>query len=196
MKSTPTPPHSSLLLRRTNFLPLLSISTPSPSPSPPPRFFFFSRLHCNSSNHPPPLTTLNIKLGNLISAKQQDDVAIDNFGVQLITKPLPPAYPRRRLSLSDQAFFLLTFIACTASIAFTGFVMAAVPTLYDYAKERQNYSLLQRTSRTPLAMGRAAISFAKLADTAREELPSTMAAIRLSGMEISDLTLELSDLRK
>ncbi|KAL0016611.1 hypothetical protein SO802_003680 [Lithocarpus litseifolius] len=44
------------------------------------------------------------------------------------------------------------------------------------------------------AMERAATSFSKLADTAREELPSTMAAIRLSGMEISDLTLELSDL--
>lgn len=35
----------------------------------------------------------------------------------------------------------------------------------------------------------------KLAEVAREELPSTMAAIRLSGMDISDLTLELSDLR-
>lgn len=45
------------------------------------------------------------------------------------------------------------------------------------------------------AMGRAASSFAKLADTACQELPSTLAAIRLSGMEISDLTLELSDLR-
>lgn len=44
-------------------------------------------------------------------------------------------------------------------------------------------------------MRRAAISLSKLADTAREELPSTMAAVRLSGMEISDLTLELSDLR-
>ncbi|KAK2630832.1 hypothetical protein QOZ80_4BG0355120 [Eleusine coracana subsp. coracana] len=33
-----------------------------------------------------------------------------------------------------------------------------------------------------------------LADAAVEELPSTMAAVRLSGMEISDLTLELSDL--
>ncbi|KAJ6877263.1 hypothetical protein NC651_030104 [Populus alba x Populus x berolinensis] len=44
-------------------------------------------------------------------------------------------------------------------------------------------------------MGKAATSLSKLADTAREELPSTMAAIRLSGMEISDLTLELSDLR-
>lgn len=44
-------------------------------------------------------------------------------------------------------------------------------------------------------MRRAAISLSKLADTACEELPSTMAAVRLSGMEISDLTLELSDLR-
>ncbi|KAH7295802.1 hypothetical protein KP509_27G066600 [Ceratopteris richardii] len=43
-------------------------------------------------------------------------------------------------------------------------------------------------------MRRAAMALERLADTAREELPSTMAAIRLSGMEISDLTLELSDL--
>lgn len=31
-------------------------------------------------------------------------------------------------------------------------------------------------------------------DVAREELPDTMAAVRLSGMELSDLTMELSDL--
>lgn len=31
-------------------------------------------------------------------------------------------------------------------------------------------------------------------DVTREELPDTMAALRLSGMEISDLTMELSDL--
>lgn len=43
-------------------------------------------------------------------------------------------------------------------------------------------------------MKRAAESLGKLADTAREELPGTMAAVRLSGMEISDLTMELSDL--
>ncbi|KAM6592227.1 hypothetical protein CsatA_014832 [Cannabis sativa] len=60
------------------------------------------------------------------------------------------------------------------SVAFISLVAAAVPTLY--------------------AMGRAATALSKLADTAREELPSTMAAVRLSGMEISDLTLELSDL--
>ncbi|WOL11504.1 hypothetical protein Cni_G20267 [Canna indica] len=79
-----------------------------------------------------------------------------------------------RMSLGDQAFFLLAFIACTTSVAFTSFIIAAIPTL--------------------LAVKRAALSLARLADTAREELPSTMAAIRLSGMEISDLTLELSDL--
>lgn len=31
-------------------------------------------------------------------------------------------------------------------------------------------------------------------DATRDELPSTMAAVRLSGMEISDLTMELSDI--
>ncbi|EEF36966.1 uncharacterized protein LOC8277125 [Ricinus communis] len=90
--------------------------------------------------------------------------------------PVVPSFiqPSNKLSLNDQAFFLLSFIACTTSIAFTSLVIAAIPTLH--------------------AMGRAATSLSKLADTAREELPSTMAAIRLSGMEISDLTLELSDL--
>lgn len=44
-------------------------------------------------------------------------------------------------------------------------------------------------------MRRAANSFALLADAALDELPSTMTAVRLSGMEISDFTLELSDLR-
>lgn len=44
------------------------------------------------------------------------------------------------------------------------------------------------------AFKRAAESLEKLMDTTREELPDTMAAIRLSGMEISDLTMELSDL--
>ncbi|XP_050364695.1 uncharacterized protein LOC126783294 [Argentina anserina] len=79
-----------------------------------------------------------------------------------------------KLSLGDQAFFLMAFIACTTSVAFTSLVIAAVPAI--------------------CAMGRAATSLSKLADTARQELPSTMAAIRLSGMEISDLTLELNDL--
>ncbi|KAL4574675.1 hypothetical protein LXL04_021511 [Taraxacum kok-saghyz] len=158
----PTQFHS---LRRTHILSLNSISRQSP---PFPRFF---AVRCNSSTPSP--TTVNMKTPreNLIT---KDDIGIDNYAVEIRNPKLPSyAFPAR-LSLSDQAFFLLTFIACTTSAAFTGFIMAAVPTLY--------------------AMSRAAISFAKLADTAREELPSTMAAIRLSGMEISDLTLELSDL--
>ncbi|KAK4353892.1 hypothetical protein RND71_026086 [Anisodus tanguticus] len=44
------------------------------------------------------------------------------------------------------------------------------------------------------AFRRAADSLAKLMDVTREELPDTMAAVRLSGMEISDLTMELSDI--
>ena len=44
------------------------------------------------------------------------------------------------------------------------------------------------------AFKRASESMEKLMDVVREELPDTMAAVRLSGMEISDLTMELSDL--
>jgi hypothetical protein len=47
---------------------------------------------------------------------------------------------------------------------------------------------------TLLAFKKAAESLEKLLDVTREELPDTMAAVRLSGMEISDLTMELSDL--
>ncbi|BBG94740.1 hypothetical protein Prudu_003098, partial [Prunus dulcis] len=102
-----------------------------------------------------------------------NDVSQGPLNVE-VRNPSVPSPSVAKLSLSDQAFFLLTFIACTTSVAFTSLVIAAVPTL--------------------CAMGRAALSLSKLADTAREELPSTMVAIRLSGMEISDLTLELSDL--
>ncbi|KAK6232878.1 hypothetical protein SCA6_002951 [Theobroma cacao] len=102
------------------------------------------------------------------------DESKENYNVGVGNPIVPSFFSTQKMSLSDQAFFLWAFIACTTSVAFTSLVIVAVPTLY--------------------AMGRAAISLSKLADTAREELPSTMAAIRLSGMEISDLTLELSDL--
>ncbi|XP_009597936.1 uncharacterized protein LOC107802571 [Nicotiana tabacum] len=105
---------------------------------------------------------------------QSIDGEISSLNVEVGSPRILPTLFIPKFSLSDQAFFLLAFIACTTSVAFTSLVVAAVPTLF--------------------AMRRAAISLSKLADTAREELPSTMAAIRLSGMEISDLTLELSDL--
>ncbi|KAI3885453.1 hypothetical protein MKX03_036345 [Papaver bracteatum] len=104
---------------------------------------------------------------------QIEDGVIENEQLNVeIGNPPPMILPLSKMN--NQVFFLLAFIAATTSLAFTSLVVAAVPALY--------------------AMGRAAISLSKLADTAREELPSTMAAIRLSGMEISDLTLELSDL--
>ncbi|KAI3996805.1 hypothetical protein MKX01_041105 [Papaver californicum] len=108
------------------------------------------------------------------AAEIEDGVAESKQLNVEIGDPPPMILPVAKLKSNNQLFFLLAFIAASTSIAFTSLVVAAVPTLY--------------------AMGRAAISLSKLADTAREELPSTMAAIRLSGMEISDLTLELSDL--
>ncbi|KAG2620539.1 hypothetical protein PVAP13_3NG215371 [Panicum virgatum] len=74
----------------------------------------------------------------------------------------------------DPVFFFLAAVTVTTCVAFTGMVVVAIPTM--------------------LAMRRAANSFSMLADAALEELPSTMAAVKLSVMEISDLTLELSDL--
>ncbi|KAM0932185.1 hypothetical protein DsansV1_C49g0244511 [Dioscorea sansibarensis] len=103
-----------------------------------------------------------------------DMIGEENMSVGVGSPSLPANIGIHRMNLGDQAFFLLAFIACTTSVAFTSLVVAAVPTLF--------------------AMKRAAISLAKLADIAREELPSTMAAVRLSGMEISDLTLQLGDL--
>ncbi|KAG6400074.1 hypothetical protein SASPL_141562 [Salvia splendens] len=44
-------------------------------------------------------------------------------------------------------------------------------------------------SAEPDAFKRAAESLEKLMDATREELSDTMAAVRLSGMEISDLTM-------
>ncbi|KAJ9703160.1 hypothetical protein PVL29_004793 [Vitis rotundifolia] len=155
--------HSSLHLHRpSNFLRFIS-SNPQILPSI--RCFSHSSKPFSSLHHQEPLNP------NVVHKEPPPD----QWKVE-VQSPLVPAsaVPPAKLSLNDRAFFLLAFIACTTSVAFTSLVIAAVPTLF--------------------AMGRAATSLAKLADTAREELPSTMAAIRLSGMEISDLTLELSDL--
>ncbi|CAH9067279.1 unnamed protein product [Cuscuta epithymum] len=119
-------------------------------------------------------TTTYQQLENInVSPKSESDSLSNQVGSPRI---FPTFISVPKLSLSDQAFFLLSFITVTTSLAFTSLAFAAVPTLF--------------------AMRRAAISFSKLADTAREELPSTMAALRLSGIEISDLTLELTDLSK
>nr|ACU24270.1 unknown [Glycine max] len=136
-----------------------------------PHFLFISS---NSKSSAFPLVAY---CSSAPSPNESDQTILLNgtFHSQVTTPKIPPfVSPVPKLSFSDQAFFLLAFIASTTSVAFTSLVFAAVPTLF--------------------AMRNAALSLSKLADTAREELPSTMAAIRLSGMEISDLTLELSDL--
>ncbi|CAA2998760.1 uncharacterized protein LOC111405426 [Olea europaea subsp. europaea] len=144
----------------------------------PPLHCFFPTVSCSLNM---PSENTDAEKPAFIHSSQNADVLSDSVSQNEslnseVRIPSVPAniIPAPKSSLSGKAFFLLAFIACTTSVAFTSFVVAAVPTLY--------------------AMGRAAISLSKLADTAREELPSTMAAIRLSSMEISDLTLELSDL--
>ncbi|XP_012571996.1 uncharacterized protein [Cicer arietinum] len=77
-------------------------------------------------------------------------------------------------NLTQRHFTLLQALAVVTAISTTWLFCSAIPTL--------------------LAFKRAAESLEKLMDTTREELPDTMAAIRLSGMEISDLTTELSDI--
>ncbi|ESQ40938.1 hypothetical protein EUTSA_v10014442mg [Eutrema salsugineum] len=77
-------------------------------------------------------------------------------------------------TLSQKHFVLLNVVACVTAVSASWLFLAAIPTL--------------------LAFKKAAESLEKLLDVTREELPDTMAAVRLSGMEISDLTMELSDL--
>ncbi|KAL9241483.1 hypothetical protein vseg_015593 [Gypsophila vaccaria] len=82
--------------------------------------------------------------------------------------------PSIQVTLSQRHFTVLNLCTCAVAIASTCLFCSAIPTL--------------------LAFKRAAESLEKLLDVTREELPDTMAAVRLSGMEISDLTTELSDL--
>ncbi|XP_027353732.1 uncharacterized protein LOC113864325 isoform X2 [Abrus precatorius] len=77
-------------------------------------------------------------------------------------------------NLTHRHLTLLNALACVTAICATWLFCSAIPAL--------------------LAFKKAAESLEKLMDATREELPNTMAAIRLSGMEISDLTTELSDL--
>lgn len=77
-------------------------------------------------------------------------------------------------NLTNRHILMLNVIVCAAAVSATWLFFSAIPTL--------------------LAFKRAAESLEKLLDVTREELPDTMATVRLSGMEISDLTMELSDM--
>ncbi|XP_058010245.1 uncharacterized protein LOC110671113 isoform X2 [Hevea brasiliensis] len=83
-------------------------------------------------------------------------------------------FPHSTLQLSQWNFTQRHILMLNVAVSATWLFFSAIPTL--------------------LAFKRAAESLEKLMDATREGLPDTMAAIRLSGMEISDLTTELSDL--
>uniref|UniRef100_A0A0D9XYX2 Uncharacterized protein n=1 Tax=Leersia perrieri TaxID=77586 RepID=A0A0D9XYX2_9ORYZ len=168
------PPPSPRLLR--------PISIPAPPP-PPPRL---RRPPLASIRPPAPPPPLLLSSSDPVQANgdapaaaeetgaREDEGYVESVGAGEHSAGVPAHLGAARVGLGDPVFFLLAFVAVATSAAFTGMVAVAIPTM--------------------LAMKRAADSFTLLADAALEELPSTMAAVRLSGMEISDLTLELSDL--
>ncbi|CAL9048464.1 unnamed protein product [Musa banksii] len=86
----------------------------------------------------------------------------------------PPCPSLSRWNLDRRHILLLNFTACATAISAAWLFLSAIPAL--------------------LAFKKAAESLEKLLDVTAEELPDTMAAVRLSGMEISDLTMELRDL--
>ncbi|KAF3329234.1 hypothetical protein FCM35_KLT06312 [Carex littledalei] len=86
----------------------------------------------------------------------------------------PPAVPFAQWNLGPRHILLLNVTACVVAISSSWLFLSAIPTL--------------------LAFRKALESVEKLLEVTAEELPDTMASVRLSGMEISDLTRELSDL--
>ncbi|KAL8138206.1 hypothetical protein V2J09_004207 [Rumex salicifolius] len=77
-------------------------------------------------------------------------------------------------NITQRHITVLNVAACLTSVSATWLFCSAIPAM--------------------LAFKRATESMEKLLDVTKQDLPDTMAAIHLSGMEISDLTTELSDL--
>ncbi|XP_074558737.1 uncharacterized protein LOC141814697 [Curcuma longa] len=102
-----------------------------------------------------------------------DDFPCDRSSLSAAVGP-PLHSPIFQWNLDRRHILLLNFTACAAAVSAAWIFFSAIPTL--------------------LAFRKAAESIEKLLDVTTEELPDTMAAVRLSGMEISDLTTELSDL--
>ncbi|KAH8479279.1 hypothetical protein H0E87_031685 [Populus deltoides] len=107
----------------------LSVISPHPNSSRPSRLIPI----CSSSNPTRKQSTSTneqVSLNSNVEVLGADELE-RNLNVQ-VGNPIVPNYIQSwtKLSLSDQAFFLLSFIACTTSIAFTSLVVAAVPTLY------------------------------------------------------------------
>ncbi|RRT67414.1 hypothetical protein B296_00039283 [Ensete ventricosum] len=108
---------------------------------------------------------------------------------------------RPRLPFSSVAFRPLpaaVSYSATDSPSLSGTVVPPpCASISQWNLDRRHILLLNFTAcavRSEQAFKKAAESLEKLLDVTAEELPDTMAAVRLSGMEISDLTMELRDI--
>ncbi|VFQ72264.1 unnamed protein product [Cuscuta campestris] len=112
---------------------------------------------------------LSIESGNISSPEQSDQPRLTSS-----IGSAPVLQPPQSVIITPEHITLLTFCACAAAISTTWLLFSTTPKL--------------------LALKRSSSSLEKLMDAMEEELPETMAAVRLSGMEIIDLTAELSEL--
>ncbi|KAK1301796.1 hypothetical protein QJS10_CPB12g01301 [Acorus calamus] len=124
-----------------------------------------SRLARPSSAKPPSLPFSSLSL------RSGDETDPSSFASSVSP---PPPFPLPRWDPSPRHVVFLNVVACAAVVSASWLFFSAIPAL--------------------LAFKRTAESMEKLLDVTREELPGTMVSVRLSGMEISDLTMELSDL--
>ncbi|XP_058187300.1 uncharacterized protein LOC131304179 isoform X2 [Rhododendron vialii] len=134
------------------------------------------KSNCNLSFAARRLSTLRLPNRALASLSFQSvnapsETSTSSHFTSTVGSPPPSSL---QLNFNQRHITVLNLIACVTAISATWLFCSAIPTL--------------------LAFKKAAESVEKLMDVAREELPDTMAAVRLSGMELSDLTMELSDL--
>ncbi|KAI9116908.1 hypothetical protein K1719_011907 [Acacia pycnantha] len=121
-----------------------------------------------------PFTSLTLQSHSDAAAPSTSEPSHSHYTSSVGSSLISPSLHPSHWNLTHRHITLLNFVACVTAISATWLFCSAIPTL--------------------LAFKRAAESMEKLMDSTREELPDTMAAIRLSGMEINDLTSEISDL--
>eukprot|EP00256_Glycine_max_P035354 XP_006581735.1 uncharacterized protein LOC100792910 isoform X1 [Glycine max] len=139
------------------------------------------RFHFQASNpgivvpHTNHAFATNLNSHRTLSCTKRRSLPLCSFTAQPSNQTSAVGSPSlQHWNLTNRHVTVLNVFACATAICATWLFCSAIPTL--------------------LAFKKAAESMEKLMDATREELPNTMAAIRLSGMEISDLTTELSDI--
>ncbi|KMT08661.1 hypothetical protein BVRB_6g139370 isoform B [Beta vulgaris subsp. vulgaris] len=137
-------------------------------------FEFAGIRNLSPSPSPSPSTVLRIPSRRFSIVSVQSSETAPSISSDFTSTVGSPSLHLSHPTLSPRHFTVFNFLACAVAISATWLFCSAIPAL--------------------LAFKRAAESLEKLLDVTREELPDTMAAVRLSGMEISDLTMELSDL--